>query len=263
MDVALAATATEDAATLPQSLDESFVEILISNLKSFMFAGHDTMASTTCFIVKCLGENHDSLTKLRAEHDSVFGNDVDSATSLLQRSPHLLHSLPYTLAVIKETLRLYPLASTMREGRRNFYLTVPGSPIRYPTEGTGIWLSAHGLHASSDYWPDPSKFLPERWLVGEGHPLRPVKDAWVPFSAGPRNCIGMELALAQLKLVTIFTVRTFDIEQAWGDWDKQCGEKATPSHLVNGQRLYPVGEGAVHPKDGMPVHVRLRAQAIR
>lgn len=187
MDVALASVTTEDAATLPRSLDESFIEILISNLKSFIFAGHDTMASTICFMVKCLEENQACLTKLRAEHGFVFGNDVNSATSVLQKSPHLLNSLPYTLAVIKETLRLYPLASTMREGRRNFYLTVPGSPIRYPTYGTGVWLSAHGLHASSDYWSEPSKFIPERWLVGEGHPLRPVKDAWVPFSAGAYN----------------------------------------------------------------------------
>lgn len=184
MDVALESKISEDGATLPTIPDENFVTILISNLKSFMFAGHDTLASTICFVVKCLEENQDCLAKLRDEHDSVFGTDVDSAASLLKKSPHLLHSLPYTLAVIKETLRLYPLASTMREGRQDFCLTVPGSPIRYPTYGTGIWLSAHGLHANSDYWPDASRFLPERWLVGEDHPLRPMKDAWVPFSAG-------------------------------------------------------------------------------
>jgi cytochrome P450 len=177
---------------LPFPPDESFVETLISNLKSFMFAGHDTMASTICFIVKCLEENQECLTKLRDEHDSVFGTRVDLASSLLLESPHLLNSLPYTLAVIKETLRLYPLASTMREGRRGFYLTVPGSPIRYPTYGTGLWLSAHGLHVSSDYWPEPLKFLPERWLVGEEHPLRPVKDTWVPFSAGAYNMLSYE-----------------------------------------------------------------------
>ncbi|KAI0861707.1 vera protein [Xylaria cubensis] len=260
MDVALASHVMESTSALPKLPKESFVEILISNLKSFMFAGHDTMASTICFILKCLEENPDCLTSLRAEHDSVLGNDVDSAVNVLEKSPHLLNSLHYTLAVIKETLRLYPLASTMREGRRDFYLTAPRSSIRYPTEGTGIWLSAHGLHTSSEYWPEPSRFLPERWLVEKGHPLRPVEDAWVPFSAGPRNCIGMELALTQLKLVIIFTVRTFDIQQAWKAWDKQRGEKATPSHLVNGQRLYPVGAGAVHPKDGMPVHIKLRAR---
>lgn len=186
VDVALSpkTSENEDTATLQLNPDESFIEVLISNLKSFMFAGHDTMASTLCFILKCLEENQDCLTKLRNEHDLVFGKDIDSTGNLLQRSPHLLNSLPYTLAVIKETLRLYPLASTMREGRKNFYLTVPGSPMRYPTYGTGVWLSAHGLHISPDYWPEPSKFLPERWLVEQGHELRPVKDTWVPFSAG-------------------------------------------------------------------------------
>lgn len=240
MEVALATPTTEDANALSQYPNEAFVEILISNLKSFVFAGHDTLASTICFMVKCLEDNPDCLTKLRAEHDAVFGSDVDSAANILTKLPHLINSLPYTLAVIKETLRVYPLASTMREGRKDFYLTVPGSPIRYPTEGTGLWLSAHRLHTSPEYWPEPSKFRPERWLVEAGHPLRPVQDTWVPFSAGmyrllnihhrgydaygttgPRNCIGMELALTQLKLVAIFTARKFDIEQAWDEWDRQ------------------------------------------
>lgn len=184
MDVALASLDTENSTTLPPAPDDSFVEILISNLKSFIFAGHDTLASTICFMMKCLEDNPDCLTALRAEHDSVLGKDIGFAATLVQESPHLLHSLPYTLAVIKETLRTYPLASTMRQGQRDFYLTIPGSEIRYPTEGTGLWLSAHGIHTSPDYWPGPSKFRPERWIVKEGDPLRPVQDTWIPFSAG-------------------------------------------------------------------------------
>ncbi|KAI0870672.1 vera protein [Hypoxylon argillaceum] len=259
VDVALAPTTnTKENTELPQFPGDSFVNTLISNLKSFVFAGHDTMASTICFMVKCLEDNPVCLVKLRKEHDDVLGNNVHSAARMLENSPYILNSLPYTLAVIKETLRIYPLASTMRQGRRDFFLTVPGSSVQYPTNDVGLWLSVHGLHTSLDYWPEPSRFLPERWLVEAGHPLRPVQDAWVPFSAGPRHCIGMELALTQLKLVSVFTARMFDIEQAWDDWDKQCGKKATPSHVVNGERLYPVGQGAVHPKDGMPVHVRLR-----
>lgn len=262
MDVALLALTTGSSTELPPAPDESFVQILISNIKSFIFAGHDTLASTICFMVKCLEDNPECLEALRAEHDSVLGKDVNAAATRLQEAPHILNSLPYTLAVIKETLRIYPLASTMREGQHNFHLTVPGSSIQYPTEGTGLWLSAHWIQTSPDYWPEPSKFRPERWLVEQGHPLRPIKDTWIPFSAGPRNCIGMELALTQLKLVTIFTARTFDIEQAWEKWDKLRGAKATPSHLVKGERLYAVGEGAVHPKDGMPIHVRLRKVEI-
>jgi cytochrome P450 len=257
MEVALAALSLDKSVPLPTTLDEGFVDILISNIKSFIFAGHDTLASTICFMVKSLQDNPKCLEELRAEHDAVFGQDASLAATRLNKSPHLLNSLPYTLAVIKETLRIYPLASTMREGRPGFHLQAAGSSVLYPTEGTGLWLSAHWIQVSPDYWPEPTKFRPERWLVEEGHPLRPAKDTWIPFSAGPRNCIGMELALTQLKLVAIFTARTFQIEQAWEKWDKQKGKNATPTHLVNGERLYAVGEGAVHPKDGMPVHIRV------
>lgn len=198
MDVALAALTTGYSTTLPPAPDEDFVDILISNIKSFIFAGHDTLASTICFMMKSLEDNPDCLQALRAEHDSVLGQDVGSAATRLQSSPHLLNSLPYTLAVIKETLRIYPLASTMREGQPGFYLTAAGSSTRYPTEGTGLWLSAHWIQASPDYWPEPAKFRPERWLVEEGHPLRPIKDTWIPFSAGRYPIIPASLAVESL-----------------------------------------------------------------
>jgi hypothetical protein len=85
------------------------------------------------------------------------------------------------------------------------------------------------------------------------------------------------------------TARAFDVEEAWDEWDRQKwedppeafdklfkkikanlwyfiflprGAKATPSHVVNGQRLYQVGISTVHPKDGMPVRVRQRSQVL-
>ncbi|KAL7619606.1 hypothetical protein AAE478_010147 [Parahypoxylon ruwenzoriense] len=241
--------------------DSIFIDRVIANLKAFIFAGHDTTASTICFMVKLLQDNPDCLAKLRAEHDSVLGPDPDEAMEVLTASPHLLYSLPYTLGVIKETLRLYPLAATVRDSEKfpGFYLTVPGSSTRYPMNGFGPWLSSPGIQRNPDYWPRPNEFLPERWTVAEGDPLYAAKEAWVPFSLGPRNCIGMELAMIELRLVSVLIARTFDIEEAWEKWDQSQGSKATPSHIVNGGRLYGIGNGTVHPKDGMPVHLRLRA----
>ncbi|KAK7993757.1 hypothetical protein PG989_007138 [Apiospora arundinis] len=249
-----------DASAGSEEPTTEFVDRLIANLKIFLFAGHDTTAATICFMTKLLQDNPESLAKLRAEHDAVLGADPTQATQALIASPHLLHALPYTLSVIKETLRLHPLAATVRESHPGYYMSGAADPtVQFPMERFGLWMSPPALQRHPKYWPRPHDFVPERWTVAEGDPLYPATpNTWVPFSLGPRNCIGMELAYMELKLVLVMTARTLDIEEAWSEWDILKGAKATPSHAVDGERLYGIGTGLVHPKDGMPVHVRLR-----
>ncbi|KAI0433127.1 vera protein [Xylaria sp. FL1042] len=258
VDLAIKYIDKDDPNATREKPNAEFVERLIANLKAFLFAGHDTTAATICFMFKLLQDNPECMAKLRAEHDAVLGPDPTQAAEALTRSPHLLYALPYTLGVIKETLRLNPLAATLRQPPPGFSLTAPGSSLRYPMDGWGVWLSAPGVARNPSYWARPDEFLPERWTVPEGHPLHPVNNnAWAPFSVGPRNCIGMELALIELRIVAVLTARRFDVEEAWDKWDAQ-NSKATPDAKVFGQRLYWGGDGIVHPKDGMPVHVRLR-----
>ncbi|GAP85036.2 putative cytochrome P450 4V3 [Rosellinia necatrix] len=259
VDLAIKYIDKDDPNATREKPNAAFVDRLIANLKAFLFAGHDTTAATICFMIKLLQDNPECLAKLRAEHDAVLGPDPSRAADVLSESPHLLYLLPYTLGAIKETLRLNPLAATLREAPAGFSLTAPGSSIRYPVGGWGVWLSAPGVARNPSYWPRPDEFLPERWMVPEGDPLHPVNNsAWAPFSIGPRNCIGMELALIELRIVSVLVARRFDIEEAWDDWDMQKQTKATPHAKIDGQRLYSAGDGIVHPKDGMPVHVRLR-----
>lgn len=219
------ATNTDNAHKSSQSKpDAEFIQRVIANLKAFIFAGHDTTSATICFMVKLLQDHPSCLEKLRAEHDFVLGPDTEQVTGILTASPHVLNALPYTLGVIKETLRLHPLAATVRDGDSvpGYALTVPGSPMRYPTAGFGPWLSALRIQRHPDYWPRPDEFLPERWLAVEGEPLYvAVKEAWMPFSLGPRNCVGIELAMIELKLVAVLIARDFDIEEAWDEWDRK------------------------------------------
>ena len=97
-------------------LDPELYQDLICQLKSLVFAGYDTTASSLCWMVKLLQDNPDCLAKMRAEHDEVLGKNVDEAASVLKKSPNLLNALPYTQAVVKETLRLYPIAFAIRQG---------------------------------------------------------------------------------------------------------------------------------------------------
>lgn len=64
-----------------------------------------------------------------------------------------------------------------------------------------------------------------------------------------------------LKLVLMFTVRTFDIEMAWDEWDKvrELQGLKVDRRTVEGERMYTTGKATMHPKDGAPMHVRIRA----
>lgn len=220
VDLAIKHVSTDESSASKGKPTAEFIDRLVANLKIFLFAGHDTTASTICFMMKLLQDSPSSLEKLRSEHDAVLGLEVDKAAQVLTTSPHLLQSLPYTLAVIKETLRLHPLAATLREPPPGFCLTTADSSVTYPMEGFALWVSAPGLQRHPQYWQRPNDFLPERWTSTDAS-MHPNTNAWVPFSLGPRNCIGMELALIELKLVLVLTARTLDIQEAWEKWDKE------------------------------------------
>jgi sterigmatocystin biosynthesis cytochrome P450 monooxygenase len=138
--------------------------------------------------------------------------------SALCGSPQLLNALPYTLAVAKETLRLQPVAATLRQGTRDFVFPSPDGAY-LPTEGCAVITGTMGAQRRPDLWEQAQEFVPERWLVPDGDPLFPPKHGWRPFEAGPMNCIGQELAMMELKLVLVFTARELDIEPAWDKWD--------------------------------------------
>jgi hypothetical protein len=200
------------------STSSRFIEDVLGLTKQFLFAGHDTTATTITWAFHYLFKNPDALDKLRAEHDEVFGSDTTSVSEALIRSPHLLNSLPYTLAVTKEVLRVSPIAASLRKGSPEFMFNASDG-TRLPTDGFAVITGTAATHYHPDLWPRVNEFLPERWVVPKGHPLYPVKHAWRPFEMGPMNCIGQELALMEVKLVLLFTVRELDIEPAWKEWD--------------------------------------------
>lgn len=114
-------------------IDATFKRLAIDQIKTFMFAGHDTTSSTICYIAYALSEHPEALRKVRQEHDEVFGTNVEQTPHLIKKDPHLINKLPYTVAIIKEILRLYVPASSVRKGLPGFSLHHDGK--QYPTEG--------------------------------------------------------------------------------------------------------------------------------
>lgn len=97
-----------------QTLDPEFKEAVISNIKTFVFAGHDTTSSTICYAFYYLSKDPVALARVRKEHDEVFGMDPDAVEKKILEDPYRLNKLDYTFAVIRETLRLQPPVSTIR-----------------------------------------------------------------------------------------------------------------------------------------------------
>lgn len=195
------------------------VEDVFGMTRLFLFAGHDTTATIITWSFHYLSKNPHVLELLRAEHNKVFGPDPSTVSEAMRRSPQLLNSIPYTLAVAKEVLRLSPLAASIRRGSRNLFLAHGEALL--PTDGFAVITGTAMIDYHPDLWPRVNEFLPERWVVPPGDPLYPSKPGqWRPFEYGAMNCIGQELSMIEIKLVLLYVVRELDIEPAFQEWDK-------------------------------------------
>ncbi len=255
VDLALENYLAEQAGTQDgdTGMDATFKNAAVCQIRTFLFAGHDTSSSTLCYCYHLLSIHPQVRTKVIEEHNRTLGASIGQAAPQLIENPHLLNQLPYTSAVIKETLRLYPPASSTRNGEAGFMVTTPDGR-QLPTEGFLIWSNHVAIHRNPDYWPQPDDFLPERWLVENPDPLLPeAKGAWRAFEYGPRNCIGQELAMLEIRLVLALTLREFTIESAYDVWDEMTLPKGPKT--VNGDRAYQILLGAAHPSDGYPCKV--------
>ena len=110
-----------------------FEQGALDHIKVFMFAGHDTTSSTICYVAYALARNPECLERFRLECDEIFGPDSSQTAQRIKNQPHLINQMPYTVAIIRETLRLWPAASSVRSGEPGFFLQHDGE--LYPTEG--------------------------------------------------------------------------------------------------------------------------------
>lgn len=169
---------------------------LVDQAKTFFFAGHDTTASTISWSYYLLSHHPKELHCLRKELDNVFGENTTPAEVSKQiiADPKLLAKLDYTLAVIKESLRLEPPASPARQAPSNYHFRTNSGKLFNPPEGAMVYLSSWMLHRNSQVWgDDASEFRPDRFLNGKSIPW-----GYLVFSKRPRDCIGLNLAYLEV-----------------------------------------------------------------
>lgn len=238
---------------------------MVSQIMLFLIAGQDTTGSALTYCFRELYSHRLVLERIRAEHAAVFGGDLASPhiATAMEKSPELLNQLPYTSAVIKESLRLHPPGSIVRQGEPGVILTDSAGNI-FSTEGCNIWVLHTTMQRDPMYFANPDMFIPERWLAEEGDPLCPVKGAWKPFWSGRRDCLGQNLAMLAMKISLLMIVRKYDIVEAYDEmkpgYSAEGGSKveASGNEGFNFGNAYPVyGTGlAVLPNSGFPCRIK-------
>lgn len=162
---------------------------------AFLVAGEEATASALAFALQLLGRHPEVQDRVRAEVGSaVPGRTVRSAD---------LAALPYTTAVVDETLRLYPAVHTLPR-RAGADAEVMGHAI---PEGRIVAVSVYGTHRNPAIWAQPDRFDPDRF--GEEAATHRERYAHLAFGAGPRTCIGVHLAMAELVVGVATLVRSY------------------------------------------------------
>ncbi|KAI0716468.1 cytochrome P450 [Earliella scabrosa] len=156
---------------------------LLGNVFMFMVAGYETSAHTLAFAFILLALYPDEQEKFYQNIKQLLG---DGRTPGYEE----FSTFAYTMAVFNETLRLFPPAITIpKQSAEDTAFTTTnacGEKRTIPVpKGTFITVHTPGLHNNPKYWTDPSSFKPSRFLHGD-YP----RDAFLPFSGGPRGCIG-------------------------------------------------------------------------
>lgn len=170
---------------------------LLDEIMTLIIAGHETTASALTWTWYLLSQHPDAAARLRQEVASL-PEDMPMTVENVQQ-------LVYTRQVIEESLRLYPPGWLLTRKA-----LVPVEIGGYEIEaGAHVFVAPYMVHRHPDIWPDPERFDPERFAPGadEGRHMC----AYIPFGAGPRRCIGEQLALLEMQIHFFVMAREFDL----------------------------------------------------
>nr|XP_048283215.1 cytochrome P450 4F3 isoform X2 [Myodes glareolus] len=168
---------------------------------TFMFGGHDTTASGLSWVLYNLARHPEYQERCRQEVREL----------LRDREPEEIEwddlaQLPFLTMCIKESLRLHPPVTAISRCCTQDIVLPDGRVI---PKGVICRISIFGTHHNPTVWPDPEVYNPFRFDAdsSKGRPSL----AFIPFSAGPRNCIGQTFALSEMKVALALTLLRFRV----------------------------------------------------
>ncbi|GBM49317.1 Cytochrome P450 3A21 [Araneus ventricosus] len=202
------------------SMDELVGQCLI-----FFLAGYETTSSTLSFVTHLLAHHQDAQDKLREEVAEVLAETNGELTY------EAVQNMKYLDNVISETLRLYPPAIQLeRYADADYKLEDKGITI---PKGMGVTIPIYAVHRDSKFFLHPERFDPDRFTP-EAKSMRDPY-TYMPFGAGPRNCVGMRFAFLETKICLSYVVTNFRI-------------KTTP-HTKEELEFHPGASGFLRPKE--------------
>jgi cytochrome P450 len=201
-------------------------EDIVINGIILLAAGYETTSSLLSMATHCLAAYPECQDRLTAEIDEAIGQKQDSITY------DKILNMEYLDMFLQETLRMYPPAGRFNR-QPNVDIEIKGLLFR---KGEDITFSTHSLHRNPLYWPEPDKFNPERFAPQNKDNIVPY--SFIPFGAGPRNCVGMKLALVEVKMALVRLLQYTQVARC-------PGFKIPPEIDVKG--------GILRPKDGLRV----------
>ncbi|XP_077172252.1 cytochrome P450 3A9-like [Paroedura picta] len=184
----------------------------------FIFAGYEPSSNSLGYIAYLLTTHPDVQQKLLEEIDSLLPNKAPLTYDAIMQ-------MEYLDMVINETQRLYPLGGRLERVSKK---DVEINGVIIP-KNTTVMIPPYILHRDPEYWPEPDEFRPERFSKENRENIDPY--TYLPFGAGPRNCIGMRFALVTMKVAIVILLQHFSF--------KTCKETPIPLELNSEVFLLP------------------------
>jgi len=201
-------------------------ELTITDMTSqafiFFLGGFESSSTLLNFAAYEISVNPKVQERLQNEIDNVL-QDTNG-----QLSYEAINGMTYLNAVINETLRMYPVQPmTDRLCVKDFELpaSLPDAKPYLVKKGTILWIPFYGLQRDAQYFPEPDKFKPERFL-DENKEDQCNLNAYYPFGLGPRMCIGNRFALLETRIVLFHLLARCDL--------KPCEKTSIPLKLKKG-----------------------------
>ncbi|XP_045477327.1 cytochrome P450 9e2-like [Harmonia axyridis] len=207
------------------------VDDIAANAMVFFFAGFSTTTSLLCFMTYELAVNPDIQKKLLEEIDSLR-----KKTEKINYED--LNELSHLHMIISETMRKYPpFCRNDRRCTKSFTIKNEEYPEKSFTieAGHDIWFPIYALHHDSQYWPEPEKFIPERFSPENKKNIKP--GTYLPFGIGPRGCMGYRFVLQTVKILFYELLSEFEIIPV-AKTAIPCQLSKNTSHVIPGKGFW-------------------------